>query len=268
MSRSYVWKKVKENIQFIVPLVLIFAGYVFFFTSKFWMPLGSNVSYFTKTGYTQEWNNRDVKLIRWEYCESSGTMEIELDIKNNSFDGRNKYIVSATDINEGYIDISKVVEEPDWIIVKLSNIPKRWSEISLRLAMNEVDEEPCKVYTNIKKVTYVDKLGQEDINGYRINRFNLEIKTYQEDINKLNSQIEEKNKSTANINEEINRLNREKIYQTEAQKQETDATINTARSQINSNNEAIQEMNEEIAEINRRIEKVNEKIKEINGSGG
>ena len=60
MSRSYVWKKVKENIQFIVPLVLIFSGYLFFFTSKYWMPVGSNVSYFTKIGYTQEWNNRDV----------------------------------------------------------------------------------------------------------------------------------------------------------------------------------------------------------------
>lgn len=264
---SYFWKKIKGNIQFIVPVTIILFGYIFFFTSNYWMPIGSNVSYFTKPGYKQEWNNREITLIRWDYCEQDQSMEIELDIQNNSFDGINKYIVSATDMNEGYIDIAKVVEEPDWIIVKLSNVPKRWSEISLRLMMNEEDEDPCKVYTNIKKVKHVKTLGQKDITGYRINRFNLEIENYQNEIKNIEEEKDKINKSTQNITEEINRLLEQEKFQTDQQKEETDSVINNARSQINSNNETIQGLEVKIAEINRRIEKTKEKIKELNDSG-
>lgn len=260
---EYRQKSLQDNLKFIIPIGIIVLGYLFFFSSKWWMPIGSDVSYYTELGEPQEWNSRKITLIRWDYCEEEKSMEIELDIQNNSFDGINTYVCSATDINEGYIDIEKVVEEPDWIIIKLSDIPKRWSEISLRLGMNADDDEPCKVYTNIVKVNYVDTLGQDSITGYRIQRFNIEIANYQKQISEKEEQIKEIQKSNDRINQEITRLEENKKYQTDEQKAETDEIISNARSQINTNNESKQEQEVKITELQQRIGKIQEQIREL-----
>lgn len=264
---EYRKKSLRDNLKFIVPILIIVSGYLFFFSSKWWMPVGSDVSFYTKLGEAQDWKEREITVIRWDYCEKDRSMEIELDIKNNSFDGINKYVASATDINEGFIDIAKVVEEPDWIIIKLSDVPKRWTEISLRLGMSEDDDEPCKVYTNILKVNHVDKLGQDDITGYRLQRFNLEIANYEREIAKNQKEIEKKKKTNEEINQEIKRLEENKKFETDQQKTETDEIISNARTEININNTAVQELEQKIAELQKRIEKIKEQTEELKNGG-
>lgn len=264
---GYRKKSIQDSLKFIIPIIVIVSGYLFFFSSKWWMPVGSDVSFYTKPGEIQDWNDREITLIRWDYCENDRSMEIELDIKNNSFDGINKYVASATDINEGFIDIAKVVEEPDWIIIKLSDVPKRWSEISLRLGMTEDDDEPCKIYTNIVKVNHVEKLGKSDITGYRIQRFEIEIEHYEKEISENILEIEKKKKLNESITQEIQRLEADKKYETEQQIISTNEIISNARMQINANNGAIQEFEQKNMELTRRIEKIQEQIEELKNGG-
>ena len=264
---KYEKKSSGINLKFIIPIGIILCGYLFFFTSRWWMPVGSNVSYHTALGTTQNWNDREITLIRWDYCEKDRSMEIELDIQNHSFDGINTYVASAADINEGYIDIEKIVEEPDWVIIKLSNLPKRWSEISLRLGMSEEDNDPCKVYTNIVKVNQVDKLGKNSISEYRIQRFNIEIENYNQEISQKEQNIEKIKKTNENIQQEILRLEENKKYETEQQIASTDEVINSARTQLNLNNESITENEKDITEIEQRIGKIQKQIEELKNGG-
>ncbi len=260
-------KSLQDNLKFVIPINIIIIGYLFFFSSRLWMPVGSDVSFYTRLGVAQEWKDREITVIRWDYCEADRSMEIELDIQNKSFDGNNKYVASARDINEGFIDISKVVEEPDWIIIKLSDIPKRWSEISLRLGMTEDDDEPCKIYTNILKVNHVEQLGQDDIEGYRIQRFNLEISNYEKEMKKNQKEIDKTQKTNDNITQEIRRLEQNKKNETDQQKNETDEIISNARSQITMNNTAVQELEQKNTEIQKRIEKVQIQIEDLKNGG-
>ena len=62
-------KKRNRNIFFSIVLFLFIGGYTVFFTSRFWSGIPVQSGNATKIGTTVDWNDREVKLIRWEYSK-------------------------------------------------------------------------------------------------------------------------------------------------------------------------------------------------------
>lgn len=253
----------KDSIYFVIIIFLFIAGYSFFFTSRLWMPPGSDVRYFTNLNEEVNWGSRTVKIIRWDYCNKSKIMEVELDVANKEYDGKNVYDFEALEYGGEELSVKKIVEEADWIVLQISGLPKRWSEVSLRMFVEGTNEDRLKLYTNVKNVNKVEKIAEKDINGYRVGRFEKEVLNYQNEINDKNKQIESLTTEIENIQAEMARLEDGKTYQTELQIEATNEKISEANIKMISNQEKIVELQEEIAEINKRIEMVKLQINEV-----
>lgn len=255
----------KDSIYFVIIIFLFIAGYAFFFTSRLWMPPGSDVRYLTNLNEDVKWGNRTVKIIRWDYCDKSKTMEVELDVENTEYDGKNSYDFEALEYGGKELKIKKIVEEADWLVIQISDLPKRWSEVSLRMFVAGTDEDRLKLYTNIKAVNKVENIVEKDINGYRVGRFETEILNYQNEVDEKNKDISELTTEIENIQAEIARLEESKTYQTELQIEATNEKISEANLKLVSNQEKIVSLQEEITEINKRIEMVQLQINEVLG---
>lgn len=256
-------KRNKDVIRFFIIIFFFVGGYVFFFSSTYWMPTSADASYLTKIGVTNSWEDREVTINRWQYSETQQLMEIDLDVANKSYDGINKYKFSAMDLKGNKLKCDVMIEEDDWIILRISGIPKRWSDVSLRMEMPDGNGERLKLYTNVVDVEKVAELKSMDRNGYMAQKFNIEISNMQKEVEADNKQIDKLNNEIAEVQKEIERINKEKIYQTDKEKTESDSLIAEANSTITSKQKDIQELMADIDEINKRIDMKNKEKSDL-----
>lgn len=255
------FKKNKESIRFFIIIFFFVGGYMFFFSSMYWMPASVDASYLTKVGIENTWNERYITINRWDYSEEQGVMEVELSVENKSYDGKNTYDFSAVDLRGRKLTIKKMVDDVDWIVIQIKDIPDKWSDISLRMEIAGEDGERLKLYTNINDVNKVKSIKSLDRIGYLQKRFESEISNYKDEVNKKQNEIEELNKEMSEIHKEIERITEAKLYQTEKQKRDSDSLIADANSSISIKEKQINTLNGDIEEIKQRIE-MKEKQKE------
>ena len=256
-------KRNKDAIRFFIIIFFFVGGYVFFFSSTYWMPTSADASYLTKIGVTNSWEEREVTINRWQYSKTQQLMEIDLDVANKSYDGINKYKFSAMDLKGNNLKCKVMIEEDDWIVLRISDIPKRWSDVSLRMEMPDGTGDRLKLYTNVVYVERVTELKSMDKNGYMAQKFNIEISNMQKEVESDNKQIDKLNNEIAEVQKEIERINKEKIYQTDKEKTESDSLIAEANSTITSKQKDIQELMADIDEINKRIDMKNKEKSDL-----
>lgn len=226
----------------------------------------ANIKYasnLTKIGVTNLWEDREVTINRWQYSKTQQLMEIDLDVANKSYDGINKYKFSAMDLKGNNLKCEVMIEEDDWIVLRISDIPKRWSDVSLRMEMPDGTGDRLKLYTNVVDVERVTELKSMDKNGYMAQKFNIEISNMQKEVKSNNKQIDKLNNEIAEVQKEIERINKEKIYQTDKEKTESDTLIAEANSTITSKQKDIQELMADIDEINKRIDMKNKEKSDL-----
>lgn len=242
--------------------ILIFffiVGYGFFFSTKFWYQDIKDVIPATKLGTIRNWQKREVQLVSWKYSDKQKTMEIQLAVTNKSYDGIDDYKITALDKNKGFLNTKVVLKEEDFWVIQITNLPRRWSEVSLRINKPEEDEAPCKFYTNKFKVENVDELPNLTTNEYMIARLDSLVNTYNDEIEKLQKDIKEQERIIANCNEDIQKYKDDEEFQTEQEIQETEKMISDAQSNISSANTQIQLDNANIQEYQDRITLTEEK---------
>lgn len=266
IKEKYSFYQKKGNLRFILILFVFTGGYLFFFTSNAWMPAGSSANALTQLGQESEWNGRTVSVTRWDYCENSGTMEVELDIRNTSYDGQNTYEYSALEKMGGKLPVSVILEEADWVILQITDLPKRWSEVSLRMDMTEHAESMglLKLYTNVNDVSRVNSIEKRDREGYRMVRFETQIQTYQNMIGSLQAEIQDLESEKHEISRETERLQEGRQYQTLEQQRATDQAVAEAESKYKGAEAEIAEKQAKITEMNERIALTRKQMEEGN----
>lgn len=262
------FRKAKGTYFFYIFIFFFIGGYALFFSSRGWMSTQSLAKKQTELHKEVEWENRKVRIIRWEYSEEQHLMEVELDITNTKYDGIDTYQYSAMETNAGFLKVKPVIEESDWVIVQIHNIPEKWAEVSFRLELpGEAGEasEKLKLYTNINKVTKVNSLEILDRKGYLVKRYDGEIASYEMEIAEMESEIEEKEEKIRNVKLEMKKLEEKKEYQTEEEQENTDQLLSDASVQQTSSEEDIVELKEKIEERKERIENIQEQIEKVKG---
>ena len=85
--------KLSSSISAKLLACFVFAGYLFFFSSRLILPGGISAEY-TPIGTELEFpgQNKTVTVSRWEYSPEQHLMEVELLFDNRSFDGINTYV--------------------------------------------------------------------------------------------------------------------------------------------------------------------------------
>lgn len=258
--RSYELKKKKGNLGLFLAAFFFISGYIFFLSSEMWMPSRLSASLQTPLRKAIDWGERTLEIRRWDYCERTEIMEIELDMENKAFDGKNHYHYSAVSRNGGQLEVKPIIEDEDWIILRIHNVSSQFGEISLRLAREDREDDILRLYTNVNAVGRVESLEKKDRKGYQILRLETEIAAYEKDIRKKEKKVKSIKEKNARMQEEINRLQSSSAYQTEEQKSETAEKIGDIQSEMTANQDTIQSHEQQITEITERIVLLKEQI--------
>lgn len=261
---KYGLKKRKGNFIFFIILFFFAGGYLIFFSSTVWMPAGSAADLLSAPGEDITWQDRTFTIFRWEYEKEGGVMEVELDVENNAFDGQDLYEFEAADRMGDELTVVPVIEEPDWIVLRIEGVDESFSEMSLRVRVaGAQSQDPLRLYTNANDVDTVSVLDKKSRAGYKKERIVREIEKYKEQIQEKEKKIESLTGRTNQMEEEINRLSQEAEYQTEEQRTESSGRMDDIRAEINSNQEEIQKLTAEIQELNKRISLAEEQMKQF-----
>ena len=256
-------RKNKESLSFIIIIFLLTGGYLFFFTSTLWMPPSADASYLTPVGKEVIWDDRTITINRWQYSKEQQEMEVEIMVDNKSYDGKNKYTFSAVELRGNKLKTAVKVSDEDWIVVQIKDIPRRWSDVSLRMNVDGKNTTTLKLYTNLNDVSNVKKIESLDYVGYKNKRFSNEILIYEKEIKDNQKQQDNLRNENNEITKEIKKIQQEKVYQTDFQKQDSDSKIAEAQNDITNNEKIINDLDGDINEIRQRIEMTKKQIQDL-----
>lgn len=254
-------KKTRYNRYMYIIISFFIVGYGFFFSTKFWYQDTKDVVVATKLNTIKSWEKREVQLINWQYSNQQNMMEVQLFITNKSYDGIDTYDITALEKSKGYLDVEVLVEEDGFYVVRIKNIPRRWSEISLRIGIPDSEDAPCKFYTNKFDVATVDTIPELTYNEYMVARLDSLIESYRDEIKSLEKDIKEQEEIITNCNADIEKYKKDEEFQTAMEVEETERVISDAQNTISTANTQIESDKASIAEYQERID-LTEKQKE------
>lgn len=261
MGKNYEMTKRKGNLALFGIVFFFIAGYIFFFSSTMWMPSNLAASLQTPLKENVQWGERTLQIRRWDYCETEQVMEVEIDMDNKSFDGKNHYHYSAINRNNDQLKVVKMIEDSDWIVLRIENVTDNFGEISLRIdMMGEPDDNTLKLYTNVNAVKRVKDLEKRDRKGYQLLRLQRDTESYQKQISTLEKKKKSLLEKNQRMQEEINHLQSEESYQTEEMKAEQTDKINEIQSEITANQDEIQSYDLQLKEKRERIELIKKQM--------
>lgn len=264
-------KGIRKNrsLGILIFLIVFFGGYAFFFTSKLWVDQRGSAKTLTKIGTSFSLNKRDVTLLKWDYSEEQLMMEICLEIKNVAFDGYDTYKYEVVDSNGNEADIEKVVETPDFVVLDISNLKEKWTEVSLRMSLpDEADESGViRMYTNINDVEKTDHIEAKSKDEYEMERLEIQIEAYKAQIKEDKNGIEEENTYQTTISDEIERLTEQMKHQTNDEIKETQELIESAQTKLSESKERVKRYESDITENEEKIQNASE-MKESYKSDG
>ncbi len=255
-----------RSFYFMFVIFLFVVGYLFFFTSNYWMPVTSSATAYTAMGRELSWNGKGITLTRWDYCEKDRVMEVEIDIRNLVYDGQNQYQFSAQSRGGKQITVDPIIEDEDWIILHLVDIPDRWSEILLWMDQKEYSDQTAgalKLFTNINDVNRVDGIETKDWTGYRKQRFENQIILYKDQMAEYQQEITGNQGKIQEIEREILRLNGTKKYQTVDEQTQTDQSIESARKEIAKKEQEILDTQEKINQLTEKVSLIQKQMEEV-----
>lgn len=242
-------------------ILFIIIGYIFFFSSKLWLPPDKAKVPPTDYGTSIEANDRTVTLISWVYDDDRRMMEVMIEITNKSVDGVNLYNWSAIELNSGILDLSTELEKENFVVIRIEKIPRRFEEISLRMGLNSEDEvnvegefSEIKMYAtkdSVKKDEIIDGMNERD---YRKAACIAKIENYENSISNLNEKIKEEKSVISEAERTISRLEKSKEQQTDSEMASTNSAISEVSGKIDTSNGKIKEYELQIEEYEEKIE--------------
>ncbi|MBS6799167.1 MAG: hypothetical protein KH297_04715 [Firmicutes bacterium] len=205
------YKKQKNRMLYIF-IIFTITGYTFFFTSNLWMPKTYSGVTITPIGSEITANDRIITLSDWLYCEEEKKMRIIVEIENFSIEDKiNNYEWTVSNIN-GRKKSEVIIDKPDFVVIEVSNISKRFSEFVLIMDVTDEDKEngvkfdQVKIYISDKEVRKVDELAPFTEQDYRTEAKNSKIDVYEKKIREEEEKIKEYENEIKTLNEDIQKL--------------------------------------------------------------
>lgn len=248
-----------EKDRYLISLVAVFIiGYTIFFTSKLWMPPDKASIPATEIGTIVEANERRVTLISWNYDDEKRLMEVTIEITNTALDGIERYGWSAIEINKGRLIVEPVIEEDSFVVLRITGVPKKYEEISLRMRIDdETGEEELadiKLYATKDSVTIDDIGGKLSSKEYKKKACLSKADIYSENIEELEDLIKEEKELIREAEKTIKNLEERKTQQAPSEVIETERSIAEIQNKMQNSQSSISQYESEIAELKEKIE--------------
>ena len=249
----------KENRGNFILCIIIVAGYLFFLSSKMWLPdmgeLIDPTSFYTK----QRLDDDSVYLTKWDYAEADQTMEVVIEVESKDLLS-SEFQCEAVERTSGKLHTKVVLKDADYMVVLITEIPDKWKEISLHIENKAKDT--VNVYTNVSAVNRVAKLSARDMEGYLCDRLQgqIDYDTYQ--IQQKEKEISDLTKENQQLNDRAEELRSNK-YPTQSEADDAADRVEEAERKIEGNTSTIEKNQDEIDELNTRTEELKKQIEEL-----
>ena len=239
-------------------LIIFFGGYLFFFSSSFWLPstyLGVDVS---PIGETVTAGDRNVTIDSWTFSKEQKQMEVMIEIENNSIDGIDTYEWTAK-TRDGNLPVTIIAADSAFVVLHIAEVPRDWTEISLTMTLPRTaakgakDFEPVQIYVNDTMVANVKTIREGDLLGYKQQAYESKIRSLTEQIRLLQKKLGETKDSIRKADAKIAEIQRKMEYQTEQEKEESNDLIDELMAKKENLTREKGEQESEIKELQERI---------------
>lgn len=253
-----------KNTILIVLLLVFFGGYIIFFTSPYYMPENTSELKVTELNTANQLDStHNFTILRWQYSEEQKRMEVEIDVDNTSFDGIKSYNYLVRTDPSSNVRVTPIIENNSLLILQLDNISRKFNLISLQIMIPGNENSILKLYTNKEVVEHVDTLEPKTEQEYNKDRLKRNIKTYNDNISQLRTEIHETENKIFNIEQQNKELIDSRQFKTESEIKEVDNRINTNNQAIIEEKNHIKDLEKSILEYQNRITLTEEQLKEL-----
>lgn len=272
-QKRLVGKTMRTTVYAIIILIII-GGYSVFFLSNLFLPkiLELHVSEIGQPVSFSDSNKRTATVARWDYSPKQGIAEAEIDLKNETYDGKTEYHVSCFSVQDEtvvIVDPTIMVQKNNLLIVQFP-VYKNFTELLVRIDMDVSDSEDSEsvistamLFTNKNSVNRVDVIESKTETDYLVSRLQKTIDGYKKERKALLKAIEKNNDTIQNINTLNAQLQEDKVYQTEAEIEDTDQKINQNNQQITRLKDENTDLQKSVANYDRLIESSEKKYNSL-----
>lgn len=249
-------------------LIIFFLGYSIFFTSRFWLPTPYEGVQVTPIGKAVTVEDRTLTVDSWKYSKEQREMEIIVEVNKTSLDSVNTYkwsVATAT----GKLDTKAVHESKDIVVLRVTNVPRRWTELALNMSLKPEDQDnglefsSLKIYTNDKHVDFVKKIKHKSTKGYLKEAYLSKIEGYKVQLKTLKKEKVGIKSKITNADKMIKDLTNKMQYQTASDQQKTGDEISNISSERDSLNDQLIAKDAAIKEMQQRIDIQKELLKKL-----
>jgi len=262
--------KVKAgSTMFYRAVILVFiVGYIFFFTSKFWINDGGGRVKPTKLFSAISVGDKDITVFRWNYSKKQKLMEIEIEIDNKSPQIKtDAYRFSAYEVQNGLLKTKNIYETDKYLVVHVLNVPENWSEMSVRMFENDKSDALTKLYANKDSVGVVESIDTLSEREYESRHIDDIEEYYKKVIEDTNTDIQTAKDEITAEEIAIADITAEMEFMTEKEKETANTRINSIRQAKESNIKKIEDYKAKIEEYQTKIQLAERKKASIQSGG-
>lgn len=257
--------KEKKNFKIQVFLVIMLTGYTIFFTSSIWFPQGREFIEATPYYTAKTYEDYRLYLTQWVLEEESHTMQVIVEYTDSGLTNQ-ELAFKAVDKTYGTLQLEVMLQEADYAVLRIYDVPEKWTEIALRVGIKGGTSN-TNFYTNADSIVCVEKLTEESETDYKLARLSEQLTYDQKQIDQKNKKIKKLEEENQSMQERIQILN-EKEYLSEKEAKVALETVARAEQSVKSNQEKIKDFYEEIAELEERSEIIRQKMEQIKTGEG
>lgn len=260
------WKELKERIKrnnnfgMKMFLFIIVVGYVFFFTSLAWVPEKQEM--IDITPYYQKVKLADYTfyISKSEYSQQDAAIQIIMEMESTDVTGK-ELTFSAVERTLGQLDVKAVCQEPNYAVLRITDLNPKWKEISVRVQVAG-DQTQAKFYTNIDVIEKKTSLPNLTETEYKMERLQAQIEYDTAQIQQKEKEIVELQEENKKISERIKAL-QEDTYPTEEEASKARELVIQAENQMKSNEDVILDRQKEAEKLEIRSANIQEEMKTL-----
>lgn len=268
-AKYNVWSRSSKTVLMYAILIVIIIGYVFFFTSPLWVSEKTAAEDPTEIGTAQtfgEDGEKSFTIDTWRYSPSQNLMEIKFKVANNAFDGKDLYNFTVGyqgAKNYSTPGIEQMVQDPDYVVLIVRNIPTEWTSICVSLyyaGQNVENTEPLlNFYASSDSISRVSHIQILSSNGYRAALVDERISALNKKKASLQKSIDANNKKSAAMDKSMEEITERMTLDTDEEKENDESAISDIKSQQGNLKASNDQTKEQIAALNKEIGQLEKK---------
>lgn len=263
-----------------VALTIFFVlGFAFFLSSKVFIADDLDI---INSEIGKEYNlstNGKFTIKDWVYDEQKNKMQVTLITSNmrNYLSELNFKAVARIDL-KNELPTEVVYSSNDIYIINIDNVPKEFQQVALRLVKKDIsfseefeqevtnkkDDEKLltSIYTD-QRVVKKEGIIESDVKQYATRVTDGMIEESENEIEKINKNIESETKLIEHINNEITTLKGELIYQTLEEQTTTNNEIYKLQKEIETHNREIKNLQLDIQSYEAKIKRLEQRKRDL-----